>query len=126
MRSSRLRREIQFLRCYALGVTVLGGALFLTAATHQARPAEFDRIVAHRIDIMDRTGKLAIVLADHEDFPEPVMFGKTIHRYSGVDENGIVFFNQAGDEQGSCEALHDSLSVRYHFAMHLMHRLLSW
>jgi hypothetical protein len=59
MRSSRLRREIQFLRCYALGVTVIGGALFLVGVVDTARPAEFGRIVAHRIDVVDRKGKLA-------------------------------------------------------------------
>jgi hypothetical protein len=101
MRSSRLRRELQFLRCYALGVTVLGGAVFLAGATHLARPMEFDRIVAHRIDVVDRSGKLAMVLTDHEDFPEPVILGNTVHRASGLDENGIVFYNQAGDEQGA-------------------------
>ena len=101
MRSSRLRREIQFLRCYALGVTVIGGAVFLTGASHQARPVEFDRIVVHRIDVVDRAGKLAMVLTDHEDFPEPVILGKTVHRTTGLDENGIVFYNQDGDEQGA-------------------------
>jgi len=101
MRSSRLRREIRFLRCYALGVTVLGGALFLVGAMHSARLTEFDRIVAHRIDIVDRKGKLAMILTDHDDFPEPVMNGKTGHRTSGADENGIVFYNQDGNEQGA-------------------------
>ena len=101
MRSSRLRREIRFLRCYALGVTVLGGALFLVGAVHSARPTEFDRIVAHRIDIVDREGKLAMVLTDHDDFPDPIQNGKTGHRTSGSDENGIVFYNQDGNEQGA-------------------------
>ena len=101
MRSSKLRREIRFLRCYALGVTVLGGALFLVGAMHSTRLTEFDRIVAHRIDIVDRKGKLAMILTDHDDFPEPVMNGKTGHRTSGADENGIVFYNQDGNEQGA-------------------------
>jgi hypothetical protein len=101
MRISRLRREIRFLRCYALGVTVLGGALFLVGAMHSARATDFDRIVAHRIDIVDRKGKLAMVLTDHDDFPEPIMNGKTRHRASGADENGIVFYNQDGNEQGA-------------------------
>ena len=101
MRSSRLRREIQFLRCYALGVTVLGGALVLVGAMHTARLAEFDRIVVHRIDIVDREGKRAIILTDHDDFPDPVLNGKTGHRTSGSDENGIVFYNQDGNEQGA-------------------------
>ena len=101
MRSSRLRREIQFLRCYALGVTVLGGAVFLVGAVHAARPVEFDRITAHRIDVVDREGKLAMILTSHDDFPDPVQNGKAGHRASGSDENGIVFYNQDGNEQGA-------------------------
>ena len=68
---------------------------------HSTRQPEFDRIVAHRIDVVDRKGSLAMVLTDHDDFPDPVMNGKTGHRTGGGDENGIVFYNQDGNEQGA-------------------------
>ena len=100
MRVGKVRREMLFLRCYALGVTVIGGAMFLAGASQQTR-TQFDRIVVHRIDVVDRSGKLAIVLTDHDDFPAPIMNGKPVHRASGLDENGIVFYNQDGNEQGA-------------------------
>jgi hypothetical protein len=75
--------------------------MFLVGATHSARSVEFDRITAHRIDIVDRQGKLAMILTDHDDFPAPVINGKSMHRASGSDENGIVFYNQLGNEQGA-------------------------
>jgi hypothetical protein len=100
MRVGKVRRELLFLRCYALGVTAIGGAVFLAGASQQTRP-QFDRLVVHRIDVVDRSGKLAMVLTDHDDFPAPIMNGKTGHRTSGGDENGIVFYNQDGNEQGA-------------------------
>jgi len=100
MRVRKVRREMLFLRCYALGVTAIGGAIFLAGASQQTR-TQFDRIVVHRIDVVDRSGKLAMALTDHDDFPGPIVNGKMIHRNSGLDENGIVFYNQDGNEQGA-------------------------
>jgi hypothetical protein len=95
-----IRHEIRVLRVYALVTTLLAG-VFLLGAVHEARLASFDRLTVHRIDVVDREGKLAMVLAAHDDFPPPVVNGKPVTRSSGSDENGIVFFNQRGDEQGA-------------------------
>jgi hypothetical protein len=100
MKIRSIRREIQTLRVYALITTVLAG-VFLIGAVHEARTDRFDRLTVHRIDVVDREGKLAMVITDHDDFPPPVINGKTGKRSSGDDENGIVFYNQLGNEQGA-------------------------
>jgi len=58
-------------------------------------------ITVHRINVIDREGKLAMVLADHDDFPLPIVNGTPVKRMSGNDTNGIVFYNQLGNEQGA-------------------------
>jgi hypothetical protein len=57
----------------------------------------------HRIDVRDREGKLAMIITDHDDFPPPIVNGKVWKRQGGADSNGIVFYNQEGDEQGALD-----------------------
>jgi hypothetical protein len=95
-----VRREIRLLRWYSLTVTVLAGC-FLLGAIHEIKEGSFDTLVVHRIDVVDREGKLAMVIVKHDDFPSPVVNGKSMHRTGGDDASGIVFYNQRGDEQGA-------------------------
>ena len=100
MKIRLIRREIQVLRAYALLSIVAAGA-FLLGAAHEARNASFDTITLHRINVVDREGKLAMVITDHDDFPPPIINGKPVKRTGGNDANGIVFYNQLGNEQGA-------------------------
>lgn len=100
MKIRSIRREIQILRVYALLSTVAAGA-FLLGAVHEAKSASFDTITVHRINVVDREGRPAMVITDHDDFPQPLMNGKSGNRRGGNDQNGIVFYNQLGNEQGA-------------------------
>lgn len=103
MRIRSIRREIRILRIYALCCTAFAAVALLGAAA-AIRTVTFDTITAHRINIVDREGKLAMVLASHDDAALPVIRGYTprlISRAQGNhNDNGIIFFNQHGDEQG--------------------------
>ena len=99
MKRRSIRRELGVLRAYAFLSTV-AASIFLVGAI-QARNASFDTLTVHRINVVDRQGKLAMILTDHDDFPLPVINGKAVKRQSGNDENGIVFYNQLGNEQGA-------------------------
>lgn len=100
MKIHSIRREIQILRVYALVSTITAGA-FLLGAVHEAKSASFDTITVHRINVVDREGRRAMVITDHDDFPQPIMNGKSGKRRGGNDANGIVFYNQLGNEQGA-------------------------
>jgi hypothetical protein len=100
MKVRSIRREIQILRVYALVSTVAAGA-FLLGAVHEAKNASFDTITVHRINVVDREDRRAMVITDHDDFPQPIMNGKSGNRGGGNDQNGIVFYNQLGNEQGA-------------------------
>jgi len=99
MKIRSIRREIQILRVYALLSTLAGGALLL-GVVHEAKNASFDTITLHRINIVDREGKLAMIITNHDNAPGAIINGKHVQRSSGDDENEIVFYNQLGNEQG--------------------------
>ncbi len=95
-----IRNEIRLLRYYAVGMTLFAGIVLLGAVHEAAKVASFDTITVHRIDVIDREGKLAMVITDHDDMPPPIVNGKTLQRHGGANANGVIFYNQRGDEQG--------------------------
>ncbi len=86
------------MRYYVLG-TVLVTAAFLIGAVHEARNAAFDTITVHRITIVDREGKLALVVTDHDD-PQPSIFAGKVYKRNGGGGNEVLFYNELGSEQG--------------------------
>jgi hypothetical protein len=94
-----IRREIRFLRYYSLAITLIAGTFLLVAANEVSRNATLDTLTVHRINVVDREGKMAVVITSHDDFPPPIVNGKALKRSSGAD-NGLLFYNERGDEQG--------------------------
>ena len=91
------------LRIYSLVTTVLAGG-FLLGVVHEVKTNQtLDTLTVHQIKIVDREGKLAMIITDHDDFPPPIVNGKVYKRSGGSDSNGIVFYNQQGDEQGALD-----------------------
>ena len=103
MQVKAIRREMRLLRYYALAMTILAGVFLIGAVSTARQKPSFDTITVHRIDVVDREGKLAMIITDHDDFPPPIVNGKTYKRGGGNDSNGIVFYNQQGDEQGALD-----------------------
>lgn len=101
MQVKSIRREIRLLRYYALGMTLFAGVTLLGAVHEAAHNTTFDTITVHRINVVDREGRRAMIITDHDDFPPPIVNGKVFSRSGGNDSNGIVFYNQRGDEQGA-------------------------
>ena len=101
MKIRSIRREIRLLRIYALASTAFA-ALALLGAAEAVHEATLDTLTVHRINVMDREGKLAMVLTSHDDVPAPVQYGYTGKRSEGANaDNGIILYNQLGDEQGA-------------------------
>ena len=97
MRQS-FRRQILFLRAYAITSSLL---LVVVAATafRQAGPAKSaGEITVERINIVDANGTLRMVLAGKDRMHPGVMDGITIDRPRPVA--GMLFFNDEGDEVG--------------------------
>jgi hypothetical protein len=101
MELQNLQRDIRALRAMVVAMLGLCAVVLLGAVTIGSQQSSFDEITVHRINVMDREGNLAMVLASHDDEAVPVILGRQGRRAQGNNaDNGIIFFNQKGDEQG--------------------------
>jgi hypothetical protein len=98
-----LRREIRRLRIInAVSLTLLaGGGIFACTAVQRAhgRP-HFDEIDVGRINIVEPDGTLRLAISNKAHFPDNVIDGKTYTGRSGPKPAGMIFYNDAGDENG--------------------------
>jgi hypothetical protein len=93
-----LRREIRFLRLYAV-VSSLVLVLLSTAAFRQSNATgKFDELTVGRINIVDGNGTLRLVISNKDRMHPGVMDGKVIDRPR--PSAGFIFFNDEGDEVG--------------------------
>ena len=58
----------------------------------------FDEITVKRMNVVDESGKLRMVLSNADHFPSPVLKGKEYPR--SVKPAGLVFYKPNGDEAG--------------------------
>ena len=94
---AKLEREVRFLKAYAVIATLVGAVLVLTAFTLQSGKQKFEEIDVERINVVEKDGKLKMVISNKERQHPGVMDGMTIPRKRPP---GILFFNEKGDECG--------------------------
>jgi hypothetical protein len=99
MTQTKLEREVRFLKMYAVATTVCFGALTLSAFTSQNKKPKFEEIDVERINIVEKDGRLRMVISNQARQHPGMVNGKIIHRTSPRPP-GIIFFNHLGDEMG--------------------------
>ncbi len=97
---SKLEKEVQFLKMYAVVATLACIVFFASAFTLQNKKQKFEEIDVERINIVEKDGKLKMVISNKERQHPGVMDGKVIQRYGRTRPPGILFFNEIGDECG--------------------------
>ena len=95
----QIRRELRLLKGYALVVTALLGTLSLAAFRQSAQKTRFTEIDVERINVVEKDGKLRMVIANRERSIGPIYKGKPFG-YAGGTRPGIIFFNDEGTENG--------------------------
>ncbi len=96
---TRLERDVRLLKIYA-AVTTLGCAVLLFAAfTGQSRNQKFEEIDVERINIVEKDGKLRMVISNEARQHPGIVNGKLIKR-EHPRPPGMIFFNHLGDEMG--------------------------
>jgi hypothetical protein len=98
--NTKLRRDVRFLKLYALCSTAAFAILAL-AAFRQPKTAntKFEEIDVERINVVEKDGKLRLVISNRERSPGPIAYGKPFG-YAGGSRPGMIFFNDEGSENG--------------------------
>ena len=94
-----LNKEVQFLKAYAVIATLVGAVLFLSAFVLQNKKQKFEEIDVERINIVEKDGRLRMVISNQERQHPGIVNGRVIVR-KGPRPPGIIFFNHLGDEMG--------------------------
>ena len=94
-----IRRELRLLKGYAIVVTALLGTLSLAAFRQASQKQKFTEIDVERINVVEKDGKLRMVISNRERSIGPIYKGKPFG-YAGGTRPGIIFFNDEGTENG--------------------------
>lgn len=99
MEFEKLERQVRFLKAYAIVATVTGLAFLAFGFTGQGLRSKFEEIDVERINIVEKDGKLRMVISNQERQHPGIVNGKIIER-KGPRPPGMIFFNHLGDEMG--------------------------
>ena len=94
-----IRRELRLLKGYAIIVTALLGTISLAAFRQASQKQKFTEIDVERINVVEKDGKLRMVIANRDRSIGPIYKGKPFG-YEGGSRPGIIFFNDEGTENG--------------------------
>jgi hypothetical protein len=93
----KLEKEVRFLKIYAVVMTLFFGVLAFSAFRQADQKTKFSEIDVERINIVEKDGKLKMVISNSERQHPGVIDGKTASRKRPA---GALFFNEEGDECG--------------------------
>lgn len=96
---SKLEREIRLLRLFVIALTCCCLPIAVAAFTPRNPRQKFREIDVERINIVEKDGRLRMVISNEERQHPGIVNGKLIPR-QGARPPGLIFFNQHGDEMG--------------------------
>lgn len=96
---TKLEREVRFLKIYAFTATLLCAVFLLSAFASQNKKQKFEEIDVERINVVEKDGKLKMVISNKERQTPVIVDGKALPQEGGRPA-GMIFFNEKGDEIG--------------------------
>lgn len=96
---AKLEKKMRFLQGYAIVATLVCAVFALAAFTQQGGKQKFAEIDVERINVVEKDGKLRMVISNQERQHPGIVNGKIIER-KGPRPPGMIFFNHLGDEMG--------------------------
>jgi hypothetical protein len=96
---TKLEKEVRFLKVYAAVATLVCAVFFLTAFALQNKKQTFEEMDVERINIVEKDGKLKMVISNAQRQHPGSVDGKVIPRENGRAA-GMIYFNERGDEIG--------------------------
>ncbi len=95
---TKIEKKVFYLQAYCLVVTLLVGS-FLVMGFTQTQKQKFAEIDVERINVVEKDGKLRMVISNEARQHPGIVNGKVIER-KGPRPPGMIFFNHLGDEMG--------------------------
>ncbi len=99
MNQEKILKEVRFLKIYAFAVTLVFTVVLLTAFAVDKKQ-KFEEIDVERINIVEKDGKLKMVIANKERQHPGIVDGKYFKEREGQRAAGMIFFSEKGDEIG--------------------------
>src|SRR5690349_18147562 len=93
----KLERDVRALKAYSFVVTLLLGVIAFTGFIQANQKTRFTEIDVERINIIEKDGRLTMVLSNGERQHPGIIDGRTLAR---TRPPGMLFFNDQGDECG--------------------------
>src|SRR5688572_21142783 len=94
---TKLQRDVRFLKAYSVAITLLLAGMAFSAISHANQKNKFEEIDVERINIIEKDGKLKMVISNGERQHPGIIDGKMLSRKRPP---GMLFFNEKGDECG--------------------------
>lgn len=95
---TKLLKQVRFLRYYTLTITVVFAGLLVMAFNRDSTHEKFKEIDVERINIVEKSGKLKLVISNAERQHPGIIDGKVLPKRERPA--GMIFFNETGDECG--------------------------
>ena len=96
---TKIEKEVRYLKIYAV-VSTLFFAVFLLSAFVVGGKKKFEEIDVERINVVEKDGKLKMVISNQERQHPGIIDGKMLSERIGDRPAGIIFFSPKGDEIG--------------------------
>jgi len=93
----KLQKDVRFLKAYSIIITLLLAVVAFSAVSHANQNDRFTEIDVERINIVEKDGKLKMVISNSERQHPGIIDGRTLSRTRPA---GMLFFNDKGDECG--------------------------
>ena len=94
----KLEKKVFYLQAYCAAMTLIVGSLLVMGFSIQQKQ-KFAEIDVERINVVEKDGKLKMVISNAERQHPGIVDGKMLPRETGRSA-GMIFFNEKGDEVG--------------------------
>jgi hypothetical protein len=103
MPTDSLKRDVRWLKAYAVGSTLALVVILGTAFQGDTDHERFDTVTVERLNVVEPNGQKKMVLANTKRMPDVVLEDGTVLRERSADPGsagGLLFYNSIGEEAG--------------------------
>ncbi len=98
-KQSKLEKKVFHLQALCVIMILLGGGILLMGFSSQTKQ-KFGEIDVERINVVEKDGKLKMVISNKERQHPGIIDGKVYNERKGERPAGMIFFSEKGDEIG--------------------------